>query len=335
MIRRSPRSSLYSNLVLFLFFLMIRRPPRSTLFPYTTLFRSRGIQPSSPHRFERRACRVETAPRAHRGGAPGDRASSVGALGAGARAFRSRSRAAPLGRRDQSRPKIDRALDPSGHGNRGRRGAGGAFHCRGHSRTARHASPLRGRGVPAPRLAGGTGESRAAEARGMCRLPCLPQDDHGPCADPPRARGAAGSRCPRPGCGRPREGVPPPEREATARDQRRRPGPAPSRSAPASVVTPLRPALVCRALLAALDASDGRRRRRKRDTTPDAIGMSLKRRLLAEAIEQDPDPEAFDTWLLERCLARAEAGSMGAIRAMARDVLEEGRAPAPPGDDPP
>src|SRR3989440_13002523 len=31
-----PRSS-------FFFFLMIRRPPRSTLFPYTTLFRSLGI----------------------------------------------------------------------------------------------------------------------------------------------------------------------------------------------------------------------------------------------------------------------------------------------------
>src|SRR2546430_12488311 len=28
------------------FFLMIRRPPRSTLFPYTTLFRSRGIEPA-------------------------------------------------------------------------------------------------------------------------------------------------------------------------------------------------------------------------------------------------------------------------------------------------
>src|SRR3712207_7357044 len=27
------------------FFLMIRRPPRSTLFPYTTLFRSAGVQP--------------------------------------------------------------------------------------------------------------------------------------------------------------------------------------------------------------------------------------------------------------------------------------------------
>src|SRR5437773_4292198 len=26
------------------FFLMLRRPPRSTLFPYTTLFRSRGLE---------------------------------------------------------------------------------------------------------------------------------------------------------------------------------------------------------------------------------------------------------------------------------------------------
>src|SRR5256885_9787545 len=29
------------------FFLMIRRPPRSTLFPYTTLFRSREIDPNA------------------------------------------------------------------------------------------------------------------------------------------------------------------------------------------------------------------------------------------------------------------------------------------------
>src|SRR5688572_3970227 len=33
-------------LVLLFFFLMIRRPPRSTLFPYTTLFRSWGVNPS-------------------------------------------------------------------------------------------------------------------------------------------------------------------------------------------------------------------------------------------------------------------------------------------------
>src|SRR6266536_2670543 len=31
----------------FVFFLMIPRPPRSTLFPYTTLFRSAHVQPSS------------------------------------------------------------------------------------------------------------------------------------------------------------------------------------------------------------------------------------------------------------------------------------------------
>src|SRR3989449_8808395 len=177
-------------------------------------------------------------------------------------------------------------------------------------------------GQPVIRVAAGPQPSSVSLSDGTADR--QPQDDHDPCADPPSARGAAGSRYPRPGCGRPREGVPPPEREATARDQRRRPAPAPTRSAPASVVTPLRPALVCRALLAALDASDGRRRRRKRDTTPDAIGMSLKRRLLAEAIERDPDPDAFDTWLLERCLARAAAGPMGAMRAMARDVLEEG-----------
>src|SRR2546430_3798599 len=30
--------------VAFFFFLMIRRPPRSTLFPYTTLFRSGGLE---------------------------------------------------------------------------------------------------------------------------------------------------------------------------------------------------------------------------------------------------------------------------------------------------
>src|SRR5688572_31945217 len=33
-------------MLFFFFFLMIRRPPRSTLFPYTTLFRSRGRDPT-------------------------------------------------------------------------------------------------------------------------------------------------------------------------------------------------------------------------------------------------------------------------------------------------
>src|SRR2546430_15276024 len=34
----------YVYILFYFFFLMIRRPPRSTLFPYTTLFRSLGIQ---------------------------------------------------------------------------------------------------------------------------------------------------------------------------------------------------------------------------------------------------------------------------------------------------
>lgn len=90
-------------------------------------------------------------------------------------------------------------------------------------------------------------------------------------------------------------------------------------------MTMLRPALVCGALLAALDASEGRRRRRKRDTTPDAIGMAIKRQLLTEAREADPDPDAFEAWLLARCRAHAETASMGAMRAMARDVIAEWR----------
>ena len=86
----------------------------------------------------------------------------------------------------------------------------------------------------------------------------------------------------------------------------------------------LRPAGACRALLAALDASEGRRGRRKRDTTPDAIGMSLKRQLLEQAVLSDPEPDAFEAWLLERCLS-SQTASTGALRAMAQEVLTEWR----------
>jgi hypothetical protein len=47
---------------------------------------------------------------------------------------------------------------------------------------------------------------------------------------------------------------------------------------------PLRPADVCKALLAALEASEGRRRKRKRDQTPDMIGLSIKRSLVLPAV---------------------------------------------------
>src|SRR2546423_6099922 len=65
----------------------------------------------------------------------------------------------------------------------------------------------------------------------------------------------------------------------------------------------LRPAAVCRHLLATLDASEGRRKRRKRNTTPDAIGLTMRRHLLEGTIQDDPDPIAFESWLLQRCQA--------------------------------
>jgi hypothetical protein len=97
----------------------------------------------------------------------------------------------------------------------------------------------------------------------------------------------------------------------------------------------VRPAEICRHLLAALDASEGRRRGRKRDTTADAIGMAIKRRLLEETVQDDPDPDAFEGWLQQRCLSADHAGrgdgtsrppaSSGSVRAMALDVLAEWR----------
>ncbi|HUE77857.1 MAG TPA: hypothetical protein VMM83_07950, partial [Longimicrobiales bacterium] len=82
-----------------------------------------------------------------------------------------------------------------------------------------------------------------------------------------------------------------------------------------------RPAELCHDLLEALEATEGRRRRRKRDTTPDFIGIGIKRELLEAAIRDDPEPETFEGWLVERCLA-AGTGS-GPYRAMALVILEE------------
>jgi hypothetical protein len=86
-----------------------------------------------------------------------------------------------------------------------------------------------------------------------------------------------------------------------------------------------RPADLCRALLAALEASEGRRRRRKRDTTPDALGLGIKRALLERAVAENPESEEFERWLLERCLEGAATVSVGAVRAMALEILHEWR----------
>ena len=85
----------------------------------------------------------------------------------------------------------------------------------------------------------------------------------------------------------------------------------------------MRPADVCRALLAALEASEGRRKKRKRDQTPDAIGLALKRQLLDRVVDEDPDPQVFEGWLLR--YAQDDIRPAGASSAMARAVLDEWR----------
>jgi hypothetical protein len=82
-----------------------------------------------------------------------------------------------------------------------------------------------------------------------------------------------------------------------------------------------RPAKVCGLLLAALEASEGRRRRRKRNTTPDSLGMAIKRRLLEETVRSDPEPDDYEGWLLERCLTSEDPS--GPVRAMAMDILAD------------
>ncbi|HVH67058.1 MAG TPA: hypothetical protein VM716_04265 [Gemmatimonadales bacterium] len=87
--------------------------------------------------------------------------------------------------------------------------------------------------------------------------------------------------------------------------------------------TGVRPAQLCRELLGALGAAEGRRKRRKRDTTPDAIGLTMKRDLLERAVAADPEPDEFETWLQEQCLAAG--GAEGGLRAMALSIFEEWR----------
>ncbi len=87
----------------------------------------------------------------------------------------------------------------------------------------------------------------------------------------------------------------------------------------------IRPADVCRFLLAALDASDGRRRSRKRDQTADAIGLAVKRQLLERAVAEDPAPDAFEQWLLDYPTTCTAPGMAGSALAMGRAVFEEWR----------
>lgn len=93
---------------------------------------------------------------------------------------------------------------------------------------------------------------------------------------------------------------------------------------------PERPAEVCRGLLETIEASEGRRKRRLRDTTADSIGLEIKRGLLEEVVRADPDAGEFEGWLLERCLAEGPAD--GPLRAIALTIWEEWQLTRTSGD---
>ena len=67
----------------------------------------------------------------------------------------------------------------------------------------------------------------------------------------------------------------------------------------------LRPRDVCRALLQALEPAQGLVRRRRRDQTPDQVGLSIKRGLLLRAVEDDPAAAEFEAWLARQGLMDA------------------------------
>jgi hypothetical protein len=54
---------------------------------------------------------------------------------------------------------------------------------------------------------------------------------------------------------------------------------------------------------------------------PDALGLTMKRDLLTRAVQDDPEPTAFESWLLEHCQTSSIAA--GPVRAMVPEVLLE------------
>jgi hypothetical protein len=84
----------------------------------------------------------------------------------------------------------------------------------------------------------------------------------------------------------------------------------------------LDPSDFARQALGALDASEGRRRRRKRDTTPDAIGLGIKRDLLERLSAEGPPAEGLEPWLLHQVVG---APASGPVRALCAEILLEYR----------
>lgn len=86
---------------------------------------------------------------------------------------------------------------------------------------------------------------------------------------------------------------------------------------------PPAPAEFARQALEAIEASEGRRKKRHRNTTPDRIGLDLKRDILAGLADEAPPAEELEEWLQRRIVGSPDPG---ATRAMCLDVFDEYRA---------
>ena len=84
----------------------------------------------------------------------------------------------------------------------------------------------------------------------------------------------------------------------------------------------LTPRGFARHLLKAIEASEGRTMRRKRDQLPDVIGLGIKRGLLARIAQEDPPAASFEGWLMEQAFG---ASASGGILAMCGEIFDEYR----------
>jgi hypothetical protein len=72
-----------------------------------------------------------------------------------------------------------------------------------------------------------------------------------------------------------------------------------------------------------LGSGEAAPRQRARDQQADAAGLALKRRVLAEVVARDPDPDGLEAALIE--IVDEFGPPAGPTRAVARSVLEEWR----------
>lgn len=84
----------------------------------------------------------------------------------------------------------------------------------------------------------------------------------------------------------------------------------------------IRPLDFARHAVATIEASEGRRKRRKRNTTPDAVGLEMKREILEGIAAADPAPEDLEGHLLSLIL---HSEFPGPLRALCGEVLDEYR----------